>query len=97
MYVPYETPQADSLRSPRAARMRSMSRALFLVLMCWSSSSPLRAQASDIRRAVAMFPVTDPSGAGQGRSLVTARSAWPMSQLTGVEGALPRGAKPMRS
>ncbi len=74
-----------------------MSRASSAVLRCLISSPPLRAQASAMRRAVAMFPSTEPSGAGQGRSLEVARSPWSSPQVTGVEGASPRGANPMRS
>ncbi len=74
-----------------------MSRASLAVLRCLISSPPLRAQASAIRRAVAMLASTDPSGAGQGRSFDRARSPYSRPQSTGVDGASPRGANPTRS
>lgn len=46
-----------------------MSRVSSTVLMCRISSPPFRAQAAATGRAVTMFAVTDPFGAGQGSSL----------------------------
>lgn len=74
-----------------------MSRASLAVLMCWISSPPLRSQASDIRCAVAMFSVIEPSGAGQGRSFDVARSLYSRPQVTWVERPSPRGSNPIRS
>lgn len=96
-YAPYEVPQAEILRSPRASRSRSRSRTWLAVVKLASTGPPLRAQASAVRRERAVFSVTSPSGPGHDRRLVRRRSSGARAQLAVVLPPTPRGSNATRS
>lgn len=96
-YVPYDSPHADSFSSPSACRKRSMSRTSLAVVRLRRTGPPLRAHASAVRRALAMFASIPPSAAGQDRSVTRCRSAASSPQLARVLPPTPRGSRLTRS
>src|SRR4051794_8357260 len=96
-YVPYDTPHSDTLRSPSARRMASMSRASLRVLMLRSTGPSLARHFAARLRAFAALPEMSPSGAGQDWNVVAASCGWLRPHDTGLLAPVPRGSKPTRS